>query len=147
MNEQTQFFLCQCHSPEHMFLWTAFDWGAGKPVDKLTRPEFELEVCLETHLAPLPFWKRVWLAIKYVFNRSCNYGHFDSIMIRHEDVLKLGNLVEEYKARYTLYETQIAEMDKSEDKPKDEWVSPARIKELQDVALKGYSDFREHVMS
>lgn len=142
MTEQPQFFLCQCSSPEHLFLWKGFDWGANKAVDKLTSPEYEIEVCLETHLAPLPFLKRVWLAIRYIFNRSCETGHFDSTMLRHEDILKLGDLVEEYKKKYNEYETQIAAMDKSE-----EWVSPARIKELQDVASKGHSDFIEHVMS
>lgn len=35
------------------------------------------------------FFKRVWIAIKYIFGYKCRYGHFDEILLSRDSVDKL----------------------------------------------------------
>lgn len=36
---------------------------------------------VEYHLAKLPFWKRLWHGIKYIFGYRSKYGDFDEMII------------------------------------------------------------------
>jgi hypothetical protein len=56
------------------------------------------ELWLEIHLNTyLPWWKRVWSAIKYIFGHKSEYGHFDCWMMRPDDANKIIELMEEYR--------------------------------------------------
>lgn len=67
--------ICECHSPEHQVILNYDE-------------EYNL-IYAEYHLCPLPFFQRVWHAIKYAFGYRCKYGDFDEILIGEEyaDVL------------------------------------------------------------
>lgn len=71
---------CDCHSPDHVFLFHHDAWEGEEPV-----------VYLYVQLNPwFPWWKRAWLAVKYLFNRTApNYGHWDCTMVSGANVLKL----------------------------------------------------------
>jgi len=44
------------------------------------------DIWLETRLnAYEPWWKRIWIGIKYVFGRPPVYGHYDCTLLRAED--------------------------------------------------------------
>jgi hypothetical protein len=41
-----------------------------------------------------PWWKRVWIAVKYVFKRPVAYGHYDVTLLRPEDFSRLYALLD-----------------------------------------------------
>jgi hypothetical protein len=53
---------------------------------------------VETQLNPYhTVWKRIWLAIKYVFGYNSEYGHWDTAMIAPKDVDRIEALLTEYR--------------------------------------------------
>jgi hypothetical protein len=48
------------------------------------------EICIEVHLCPLPFLKRVGNAINYIFGRRAPWGDFEEIILSHADAAMLG---------------------------------------------------------
>lgn len=79
-----ELFICQCYSPEHQLIFSYF-------------PEDE-NVYVSVHLIPeYRLWKRIWMAIKYIFGyRSC-YGHFDEFIFKKSDAEKLQKVVDHLK--------------------------------------------------
>lgn len=97
MNKEELVCFCQCETPDHVFFIKLVDWSND------THPHLDLEMYLETHLAPLPFWKRIIHAFKYLFNMSCKDGHFDTVLMRHNDILKLEEVIAAYKKKHDDY--------------------------------------------
>lgn len=67
--------LCQRSSPEHQIQFMYNDSDS--------------EIAMYIHLSPLPFFKRLWHGIKYIFGYRCKYGDFDEVLLRHSDYYKL----------------------------------------------------------
>ena len=42
-------------------------------------------------------FKRIWTAIKYIFRKSCKYGHFCECLIHKDNVQELIDILEEVK--------------------------------------------------
>lgn len=80
---RTTYFECQCRSPEHTIRF----WYDAREV------ELSTEVQLNHYL---PWWKRVLAAVKYVFGIS-TYPHFDSFIMKSDDVERLMKLCQEYR--------------------------------------------------
>ncbi len=76
MFDDTQYFECQCSSAEHALVFT------------LDQEESEIytEVFLNNYR---PWWKRVGVAVKYVFGYKCKYGHFDCFLMQNKDADRL----------------------------------------------------------
>lgn len=73
-------FDCQCSDFQHSFRFTL------DPEDG--------EVWLDVHLANwLPWYKRVWAALRYVFKCDRAYGHYDVTILRDEDYDRLRDLL------------------------------------------------------
>lgn len=77
---EVQYYECACFSPEHTLRFV-FD-----PEDK----EIYTEVYLNHYQN---FFKRIWIAIKYVFGYQCKYGHFDCFIMRSDDAQRLIGLL------------------------------------------------------
>lgn len=78
----TSYFDCDCASPEHTLRFT------------LDREENALHT--EIYLYQYrPVYKRVWIAIKYVFGYPCRYGHWDCWILRNRDARRLRSLLNE----------------------------------------------------
>lgn len=73
-------YTCKCFSLEHTFFICAD----------------EEDLFVEVHLAPLPFWKRVKVAIGYIFGKRSAYGDFEEIVLGPEDALDLGDKLVEW---------------------------------------------------
>ncbi len=43
----------------------------------------------------LPWWKRIWLAIKYVFGKTQRYGHYDTIQLNPNDYEKIKTILDQ----------------------------------------------------
>lgn len=81
---KSEHLVCQCLSPEHSirFLYNSED----------------KEIYTTIHLANnRPFWKRLVIAVKYLFGYECQYGHFDEFMMCNEDLVKIQKVIEETK--------------------------------------------------
>ena len=82
--ENTEFMGCACHSPEHvmqLMLWT----------------EEPKMLCIYMCLNPEVWYKRIWLAIKYIFGYKSRFGHFDEFMIKPEDANRLIEMLNKIK--------------------------------------------------
>jgi len=68
---------CSCHSIEHI---TRFSYSQIEPH----------EVYMETHLYNyMGFWKRIWVAIKYIFGYRSRYGDFDCLILSPPAVVNM----------------------------------------------------------
>ena len=86
MLDQTLFLECMCYSDEHTLKW----WLDADP----DWPQVYVSVFLESY--PNVF-KRMWVAIRYVFGYKCRFGHWDSFMLRPEDIGRMQALLEAYQ--------------------------------------------------
>lgn len=84
-NMKNELFVCQCNSVEHQMIVSYI------PDDK--------EVYVSVHLVPeWKLWKRIKMAIKYIFGYRCCYGHFDEFIFKKEDADKLQSVVDYLKS-------------------------------------------------
>ena len=78
-------FICQCYNTEHQLIFSYF-------------PEEKGDVYVSVHLTPeYRIWKRIWIAIKYIFGYRSRYGHFDEFVFNKADVNKLQKVVNHLK--------------------------------------------------
>ena len=73
-------YTCKCFNLEHS-LFVCAD---------------EEDLFVEIHLAPLPFWRRVGNAVRYILGRRSPYGDFEEIILGPEDALDLGDRLVEW---------------------------------------------------
>ena len=73
-----RYFECSCESSDHV-LRVSHD------------PDEEIKSLLyvETHLKNLSFFKRLWLAIKYIFGFQSKYGHWEEYLWDKGTALKM----------------------------------------------------------
>jgi hypothetical protein len=86
--------LCNCNHAEHQLIFKKISYTDEylDLHDGNARKELEEEVFIDIHLSPLPFWKRVKFAIKYVFGYQSRYGAFQEIITTTD---KLRNVVDQ----------------------------------------------------
>jgi len=77
------YYECSCYSSEHCFIFR-IDLDDG---------QVYLSPYLCSHFS---FFKRLIYGIKYIFGHKSDYGAFDEIIIKREDIKNLRNLFEEY---------------------------------------------------
>jgi hypothetical protein len=93
---------CSCLSPAHTVLFFQENYEGYQPI-------LAMEVQLNQWL---PWYKRIWYAIKYVFRRKTNDGgHWDTVLLNHDSILKLRELCDnaidseiDYKLRTTNFQ-------------------------------------------
>lgn len=77
-----ELFICQCNNTEHQLIFSHFE------------DDEDREVYVSVHLTPeYSIWKRIWMAIKYIFGYKCRYGHFDEFIFKKSDADKLQKVV------------------------------------------------------
>lgn len=79
-----EYFTCQCNSPEHTLRFV---------LDKEDN-EIYTEVYLNQHNN---FFKRCWIALKYVFGYTSKYGHWDCFILKNEEAGRLKHLLNKLK--------------------------------------------------
>lgn len=77
MPEDKIYIECSCGSPEHLL--------------KFERDEDYVYVFVL--LTTDGFFKRVWVALKYIFGYKCRYGHFDEILLSKDSVRHLSEFL------------------------------------------------------
>lgn len=73
---------CICNSEEHLLIFSTegalFEYG---------------ELMVVSHfLGEIPFHKRLWRGIKYIFGYKCSYGHFQESCLGYQQVMQLKEL-------------------------------------------------------
>lgn len=79
----TEFFECACYSDEHTLKF-GYD-----PEDN----EMYTSVFLNQYHN---VFKRIWVALKYVFGYKCKYGHWDCFIMRPEDAERMKGLLDKF---------------------------------------------------
>jgi hypothetical protein len=92
MKEIKESFICSCGHHDHMVIVNIFDWHN----DRKIKGPGGLELCFSFHLAPHPFHKRIWNAIKYVLGFRSTYGDFDETLIDLETAKRLQIVFNDY---------------------------------------------------
>jgi len=95
------FIGCECSNPEHGAMISYHDddvdgyiknpegWRDGY----IPIPELHIHVQLSPYLG---FWKRIWVAIKYIAGKYTKYSHWNTTMIRVEDAREIAKYCERY---------------------------------------------------
>lgn len=83
MFDGTHYLECACSSDEHTLRFT-LDKEDG---------EIYTSVYLNRYL---PWYKRAWHALRYVFGYHCKYGHWDCTVINREGAAKLRAILDEF---------------------------------------------------
>jgi hypothetical protein len=84
MKDKLEYFECECRSPEHRLVFE---------IDLEPDDDCQLVASVFIHHWN-PWWKRVWVALKYILGYKCKYGHFDTFLLRSEDIGRLKHLCE-----------------------------------------------------
>lgn len=80
MLDGTEFFECACGGDEHTIRFMLDDDGRVYST-----------VFLNNYRS---FWKRIWVATRYVFGYKCKYGHWDCWIMRYEDISRLRQMLD-----------------------------------------------------
>lgn len=84
MLDGTHYFDCQCGSSEHTLRFI---------VDIESTPHGDPELYTEVYLNQYRRWyKRLWVAIKYLFGYHCRYGHWDCWILNPDDAQRLKDM-------------------------------------------------------
>lgn len=81
-----EIIICKCSSTEHQihFGWWDEDEDGDVYMSVLLNPEYK-------------WWKRIVLAVKYIFGYKCKYGQFDEVILDKKDIPKLEKIIEYLK--------------------------------------------------
>ena len=81
--EQRTFVLCDCGCDEHQMIIHKDDSDNYK------------EVIISMHLTTYRnIFKRIWVAIKYIFGYKSKYGHWDSLIITDRNYKPLKDAID-----------------------------------------------------
>ena len=88
---QFKHFECACSSPDHLIRFVYF------PEDDNLASDLYIDVQLNNTYS---FFKRIWLAIKYICGYTKKYGHWDCSIIKPEDYADMILLFKTAEADY-----------------------------------------------
>ena len=80
--------VCECGDVAHQLVLSWF-----KPQIPMDYDSDEY-VYLSVHLNKLPFWKRLKVAIQYIFGKQSKYGAFDEVIIGSSEYKKFQDMVD-----------------------------------------------------
>lgn len=88
-----EYLECICCDVNHV---TQFAWWRDETDDD--DPYWD-ELSIETQLNPRHSWyKRIWLALKYIFGYQCRYGHWSEATLQVDEVKRLKEICERFIA-------------------------------------------------
>lgn len=111
--DRSELFVCDCSDAAHNIIFQLWDWGKNEK--RLTYPaESNFEMCVHVNMEyNHTFWKRIWLAIKYIFGYRSKYGFYDVMTIRYADIPRLQALMTEYLEKIEGYKKKLEEQEKA----------------------------------
>ena len=82
MLDGTEYFECDCGSDEHTIRFT-LDLDEDCPT-----------IYTSQYLTPMPFRKRLWMGLKYIFGYRSRFGEFGNYLMRPDDAERLKNMLD-----------------------------------------------------
>lgn len=90
---RSEYFACSCHNPECVI---AVDLYLSPADDRF--PETR-DLCFHVQLSQwLPWYKRLWHAMRYVWGSQSNKYHWAETYLKKEDVARLRSLLDQFEA-------------------------------------------------
>ena len=89
MLDGTHYFECGCGADEHTLRFTLDLDDEDEPGGKA----IHTSIFLNNHYH---WYKRLWIATKYLFGYKCKYGHWDSWILYEPDAHRLKLMLEEF---------------------------------------------------
>lgn len=87
MKNEFQYFSCGCSSPEHTLRFVLYD-----------EPKEFPELYAEIHMGTWqPWFKRIWVALKFIFKISPTESHFETWTLKPEEARRLREFTENYE--------------------------------------------------
>jgi len=84
--DRTEWFDCACNSYDHAIRFSLYYWNEG--------PELTVEAVFPQYL---PWYKRCWVALKYIFKRnSAGISVYDTWIMKKEDAERLQSLLQAF---------------------------------------------------
>lgn len=80
--------VCECGDVAHQLVLSWFKQQTPMDYDS------DEYVYLSVHLNKLPFWKRLKVAIQYLFGKQSKYGAFDEVIIDSSEYKKFQDMVD-----------------------------------------------------
>ena len=87
--QYSELFVCRCGEMDHNIIFQTTDFG--------NNAELSVHITLNPNNK---FVRRVWSAIKYVFNIGIPYYHYDEILINYSDLPRLQTVLDNFKVKY-----------------------------------------------
>lgn len=88
IDKVNKIIVCECGDVAHQLVLSWF-----KPQTLMDYDSDEY-VYLSVHLNKLPFWKRLKVAIQYLFGKQSKYGAFDEVIIDSSEYKKFQDMVD-----------------------------------------------------
>lgn len=86
---KTKWVDCACSDPSHSIRFSV------DTTDTTEGPIHEF-IIIETHLSSYhPWYKRIWLALKYIFKYDSKYGHYDCTILTESKLVELLHFFKE----------------------------------------------------
>jgi len=94
-----QVFLADCGDPTHQAIFAIYDWG--REYAKATggeqfsdQPEQNVSMTISVSLNHVQrWWRRVWIALKYVFGHTTFWGHYADVDLQYKDIDRMLELL------------------------------------------------------
>ncbi len=90
--DQRVYIQCDCYSHEHLLVVELGDFSSED------RPDHMLSFGIQMNHY-LPWWKRVWVAIRYIAGAESIFGHWDSVIVPERKAAELKRLIDDYITR------------------------------------------------
>ena len=87
MKRESEFFKCVCESNEHTVMFELDHFYKNYV-------ELSMSIFLNQYRG---FFRRLLIAVKYLFGYKCKYGHWDCVILKSEDTDRLIELLQKYK--------------------------------------------------
>ena len=88
IDKVNKIIVCECGDVAHQLVLSWF-----KPQNPMDYDSDEY-VYLSVHLNKLPFWKRLKVAIQYLFGKQSKYGAFGEVIIDSSEYKKFQDMVD-----------------------------------------------------
>jgi len=111
--DEIEVFVCDCSDVSHNIIFQLWDFGKDGDLGRPANTNCELTVHVPLNETN-GFWKRVWLAIRYIFGYKSKYGHYDVMMIRYEDVPRMKAILDKFTGKVDEYIKKLEEIDKND---------------------------------
>jgi hypothetical protein len=85
-----KFLNCICHSPSHIIKLQIYNWQKNNISS-------DIDLSVSVHISPeQSIFKRIWIAIKYIFGHQSEFGEFAEILLDESKTKEIKEFLDFY---------------------------------------------------